>query len=164
MKINQKLLKTGLKNQLETILHMLVFHVISFLVFRLSHVGTKPTGHIYGQFFAIVEYKANLFFVIFSFTLFLVLYSIFNRKFLIKNFKKQLKVHWLFVVLFSIIYIIFCIVEFVLLVITSLFSTGLFTTTLYYPNALYWLVLIYIVGYPLISILQEILNKKHKKR
>ena len=85
MKINKKLLKIGLKNQLETILHMLMFHIISFVVFTLSHIGTKPTGRINSQFFAITEYKANLFFVIFSFSLFLVLYSIFTKKLLLKT-------------------------------------------------------------------------------
>ncbi len=164
MKINKKLLKIGLKNQLETILHMLMFHIISFVVFTLSHIGTKPTGRINSQFFAITEYKANLFFVIFSFSLFLVLYSIFTKKLLLKNLKKQLQLHWLFVVLFSMVFIIFCTLEFILLVITSLFSTGLFSITLLFPNALYWLVLIYLVGYPLIILLQEMLNKKRKKR
>lgn len=50
MKLNKKLVKQGLKNQFITILHMIIFNIISFIVFLASYIGTNPTGNTVGRF------------------------------------------------------------------------------------------------------------------
>ena len=153
MKLNKELVKKGLKNQLISIGHMITFNIISFVIFGLSNIGTKPTGNISGSFFAIREYKANLFLVVFCWVLFLILFSIFYTKFLKKDFKKQLNLHWLFATLFSIIFVIFCCIEAIILLITNILATGIFSTISNYPNIIYVLAIIYIIGYIVIDLI-----------
>lgn len=98
MKLNRELLREELKNQVIIIIHMIIFNIISFIILYASNIGTKPTGNIVSSyFFAIREYKANLFFVIFFWIIFLLAFSIFYSKFLKKDFKKQIKIHWSFI-------------------------------------------------------------------
>ena len=54
MKLNKELVKKGFKNLLIAICHMMIFNIISFVVFWLSNIGTKPTGNVStSSFFAI---------------------------------------------------------------------------------------------------------------
>lgn len=159
MKLNKELVKKGFKNQLVSIAHMLVFNLISFLLFMISNIGTKSIGNVSSSFFAIEGYKANLFFVIFAWILFLISFSIFYTKFLKKDFKKQLEVHWLFVVIFGIVSVIFCFIEFMIWLISLILNIGIFSTIVNFPDIIYVLVLAYIIGYIVIDILKEI-NKK----
>ena len=80
MKLNKELVKKGLKNQLISIGYMLVFNIISFILFWISYIGTKSIGNVSSSFLAIEGYKANLFFVIFAWILFLISFSIFYTK------------------------------------------------------------------------------------
>lgn len=159
-----ELVKKGLKNQIITIIHMIIFNIISFALLYASNIGTEPTGNtVSSSFFAIREYKTNLFFVIFFWIIFLLAFSIFYTKFLKKDFKKQMKIHWSFILLFFIVSVIFILVEFAIWIITILMTTGLFSETTNYPDPILYIVLTYIIGYILIDIIREIKMKKLEK-
>ena len=160
MKLNKDLVKKGFKNQLIAICHMIIFNIISFVVFLLTNIGTKPTGNISaGGFFGITEYRTNLFFVVFFWIIFLVLFSIFYTKLFKKDLKKQIQVHWLFVLFFGIVSVIFCFVEVILWLISLILNIGIFSTIVNFPDIIYFLVLAYIIGYIVIDIIREIKKK-----
>ena len=160
MKLNKELVKKGFKNQLVSIGHMIIFNIISFILFMISNLGTKSIGNVSSSFFAIEGYKVNLFFVIFAWILFLIFFSIFYTKFFKKDLKKQLELHWLFVFIFGIVSVIFCFVEFIILVISLILNIGIFSTIVNFPDIIYVLVLAYIVGYIVIDIIKEIKKKR----
>lgn len=160
MKLKKEIIKKGFKNQLISICHMIIFNIISFVVFGLTNIGTKPTGNIRtSSFFGITEYRTNLFSVVFFWIVFLVLFSIFYTKFLKKDLKKQMELHWFFVLLFGIVSVIFCFVEVALLLISIILNIGIFSTIVNFPDVIYILVLAYIIGYIVIDIIREI-NRK----
>ena len=160
MKLNRDLMKQGFKNQLVSIVHMIIFNIISFILFMISNIGTKSIGNVSSSFFAIEGYKANLFFVISAWILFLISFSIFYTKFFKKDLKKQLELHWIFVFIFGIVSVIFCFVEFIILVISLILNIGIFSTIVNFPDIIYVLVLAYIIGYIAIDILNEIKKKR----
>lgn len=165
MKLNMELVKKGLKNQMITIKHMIIFNILSFILLYASNIGTEPTGNTvrYSVKYDLQEYKANLFFVIFFWIIFLLAFSIFYTKFLKKDFKKQLKIHWSFILLFCIVIVIFVLVEFTIWIITGLIAIGLFSQITNYPYPIIYIVLTYIIGYILIDIIREIKMKKIEK-
>ena len=159
MKLNKKLVKKGVKNQVVSIGHMIIFNITSFILFMISNIGIKSIGNVSSSFFAIEAYEANLCFVIVSWILFLISFSIFYTKFFKKDLKKQLEVHWLFVVIFAVVSVIFCFTEIMLLVISLILNIGIFSTIVNFPDIIYVFILAYIIGYIVIDILKEI-NKK----
>ena len=74
--------------------------------------------------------------------------------------KKQLELHWLFVFIFGIVSVVFCFVEFIILVISSILNIGIFSTIVNFPDIIYVLVLAYIIGYIVIDIIKEIKKKR----
>lgn len=160
MQLNKELVKKGFKNQLVSIGHMIIFNIISFILFMISNIGIKSIGNVSSSFFAIEGYKANLFFVIFAWILFLIFFSIFYTKFLKKDFKKQLELHWFFVFIFGIVSVIFCFVEIIILVISLILNIGIFSTIVNFPDIIYVLVLAYIIGYIVIDIIREMKKKR----
>lgn len=161
MKLNKELVKKGFKNQLISIGHMIVFNIISFILFMASYIGTKSTGKVSSpSFFAIEGYKANLFFVIYAWTLFLIFFSIFYTKFFKKDLKKQLELHWIFAFIFGIVSIIFCIAEIIILLISAILNIGIFSEIVNLSDIIYVLVLAYIIGYIFIDIIMEIKKKR----
>ena len=164
MKLNGKLLREGLKNQVLIVVHMIVFNIISFIVFYASYIGTKPTGKEYSpSFIPIREYKVNLFFVIFFRIIFLLAFSIFYSKFFKKDFKKQMKIHWSFILLFFLVSVAFALVELAMFIITFFISTNIFKSIANYPDFIDCMVLAYIIGYIIIDIIREIRMKKINK-
>ena len=164
MKINKEIVKNGLKNQFITVFHMLVFNIISFIVLDLANIGTKPTGKVNRYLFATTEYRANYWCVVFFWMLLMILFSIFYTKFFKVDLKKQIHTHWCFVILFFIITIIFCFIEFAIWIITLFRATGMFSTTINYPNYIQRIALVYIVGYIVIDFLYEVIKRSIKRK
>ncbi len=164
MKLTKKLVKKGLKNQIITIMHMIIFNVVSFIIFYASNIGTEPTGKAVSPgLMPLREYKVNLYFVIFSWIIFLLAFSIFYTKFLKKDFKKQVKIHWSFILLFFIVSVIFVLVELAIFIIMEFMATRDFYSSITnYPDFILYIVLAYIIGYILIDIIREIIIKKEK--
>ena len=162
--MNKEILKQGFKNQFITMLHMIAFNIISFIVLNLANIGTKPTGNVYENIVALREYKANYWCVIFFWTVLMILFSIFYTKFFKVDLKKQMNTHWCFVILFFIMTIVFCFIELVILLITLLLATGLFSTTINYPDYIQMVALVYIIGYIIVDLIYEmrkrIIDKK----
>ena len=80
MKINKELVKKGFKNQLLSIGHMIIFNIISFILFMISNIGTKSIGNVSSSFLAIEGYKSNLFFVILI--VFNIIFNLINKFFI----------------------------------------------------------------------------------
>ena len=154
MKINKETIQKGFKNQFITVLHMIVFNIISFVVLSLANIGTKPTGKIYNGVIARGEYKANYWCVIFFWVLLMILFSIFYKKFLKVDLKKQIHTHWCFVIMFFITTIFFCLIEFAILIITLLMVAG-FGIISNYPNFIPIVALVYIIGYIIVDLICE---------
>lgn len=106
------------------------------------------------------EYKSNLFFVITFYIFFLILFSIFYTKFFKQGLKKQIELHWFFVVIFLMVTVIFCLVEFIIFAFTMVLTTGLFSTIVNYPDNIYMLALVYIIGYIVLDFIREKMKKK----
>lgn len=164
MKLNKKNMKKGLKNQMISIGHMIVFNIISFILFMASYIGTGPTGNIIGtSFIAVTEYKVNLFISILFWLLFLISFSFFYTKFLKKDLYRQLKTHWIFVVIFIICSIFFCFIEFILLIFAQLFNIGIFSSIVNFPDWIYLIILFYLIIYIIIDLIFERTKNKYKK-
>ena len=165
MQMNKKNLKQGLKNQFISILHMIAFNIISFIVLNLANIGTKPTGKVYyGDLFSLREYKANYWCVIIFWTVFMILLSIFYTKYYKVDLKKQIHTHWCFVILFFIITIVFCFIELAILIITLVLATDIFSKTINYPDYIQIVALVYIIGYIAVDLIYEIRKSRHAKR
>lgn len=162
MKINKETVKVGLKNQLFSILHMVIFNGISYLIFSLGMIGVQrdeSVRTITAPVFPADAYKCNIFLVIFSWIIFLIAFSIFYSKSFKRRFKKALELHWSLCLLFGIIGVIFCLVEVVIYYFVLLISLGLSGFITNYPDFMYIVVAIYILGY---VILDFILAKRKK--
>ena len=70
--------------------------------------------------------------------------------------QKQLEIHWLFVVIFVIVSLIFCFVEFILLLIATIFNVEIFSTVVNFPENIYVIVVGYVIGYIFIDTIREI--------
>ena len=161
MKLNKEVVKKGFKNLLISIGYMIIFNIISFALFWLSYVGTEDTGRVIEGLFATTEYKCNLFFMIFSWVLFLIAFSIFYTKFWKKTLRKQVEMHWLFVVLFIIVSFVFVVIEIILLVFISIVKIGIFSAISNFPEALPTVVIIYLITY---VVLDFVIGKIKKRR
>lgn len=162
MKINKETVKAGLKNQLFSILHMVIFNGISYLIFSLGMIGLQrdeSVRTITTSVFPAYGYKCNIFLIIFSWIIFLIAFSIFYSKSFKRRFKKALELHWSLCLLFGIIGVIFCLVEVVIYYFVLLISLGLSGFITNYPDFMYIVVAIYILGY---VILDFILAKRKK--
>ncbi len=89
---------------------------------------------------------------------------IFYTKFYKVDLKKQIHTHWCFVILFFIITIVFCFIEFAILIITALRATGLFSTTINYPNYIQIVTLVYIIGYIIVDLIYEMRKRLIDKK
>ena len=88
--------------------------------------------------------------------LFLILFSILYTKFLKKDFKRLIGFHWSFRFIFGIISLIFCIVELTLLGIAELVNSDTWSRSASnFPNWIYVLGLVYIVGYIVFDFIRE---------
>lgn len=160
MKINKEGIKLGLKNQLLAIVHMVIFNVISYLIFSLGMIGIKKDESVmFNSLFPAYAYTCNKFLVILSWIVILVSFSIFYTKSFKKGLKKALELHWSLCLLFGMIGIIFCLVEVVIYYFVLLSSLGLTGFITNYPDFMYSIVITYILGY---IILDFILGRKKK--
>ncbi|MBR5227920.1 MAG: hypothetical protein IKV94_04700 [Clostridia bacterium] len=164
MKLNKEVVKKGFKNLLISIGYMIIFNIISFALFWLSYVGTEDTGRVIEGLFATTEYKCNLFFMIFSWALLLVAFSIFYTRFWKKRLKKQVETHWLFVILFALVSLFFAVVEIILLTLVSIVKTGIFSTISNFPRVLPTIVIIYLIVYVVFDFILETVKKVRDKR
>ena len=70
----------------------------------------------------------------------------------------------IFVIIFLIVSVIFCLIEFIILVITQIYTTGIFSTIVNYPDSIFVLVSVYIMGYIVMDFIREKMNKKKIKK
>lgn len=161
-KLNKKLIKEVSKNMIKALLHMFAFNIISFGIWKISTIGVKPTGEFVGEgLLPMDEYKANLFFVILSWILFLIVFLLFYTKYFKKDFKKQVEINWVCVLLYVLMSVAFVFVEFLIFAITDLFSIGLFADITNYPDMMVYIVLICIIGYIIIDIIKEVKKRQN---
>ena len=98
--------------------------------------------------------------------MFIVGYSIFWRKFLKKDLKKDIEIHWSCIVVFTILFILFLFIQFMIAIIVILLQIGLFGTISNVPEGVieFVVLIIYPVGYLIVDmIIEKIKLKKRVK-
>ena len=144
-------IKMGIKNQLKTILHMLTFNIVTIIMLIFGNCWSTSIETLGG---IIVE--ANMFVFLCCMIILLFVYTIFWRKLLKKDLKKDIEIHQICVIAFIILYILFLLVQcFIFLCSYNLFYA------INKPNIIEFIVcVIYPIGYSIIDIIID--KKKHK--
>lgn len=166
MKLNKELVKRGFKNQFETILHMLIFNLISLVLFWIENLGARLSENVWsskGSYISMYEYNINVLLVIISWIMFLVISINFYTRFFKKDFKEQIKTHWSFTILFIVTTAIFALVEVVIYVLILVISIGIFSVRGNYPTIVPIVVLAYIMVYIVRDCIREIKQKIKNK-
>ena len=151
MGTSKEKIKIGIKNQFKTILHMLTFNIMTIVMLIFGNSWSTSIETLGG---IIVE--ASMFVFLCYMIILLFVYTIFWRKLLKKDLKKDIEIHQICVIAFIILYILFLLVQcFIFLCSYNLFYA------INKPNIIEFIVcVIYPIGYSIIDIIID--KKKHK--
>lgn len=151
METSKEKIKMGIKNQLKTILHMLTFNIMTIVMLIFGNFWSTRIEILGG-----IIIKANMFVFLCCMIILLFVYTIFWRKLLKKDLKKDIEIHQICVIAFIILYILFLLVQyFIFLCFYNLFYA------INKPNIIEFIVcVIYPIGYSIIDIIID--KKKHK--
>ena len=168
MSISKDKVKIGIKNQLKTILHMLIFNMITAFTIWIAYSDKKDleTSRTPGGIIPLEEWSINVYIYAICIFMFIVGYSIFWRKFLKKDLKKDIEIHWSCIVVFTILFILFLFIQFMIAIIVILLQIGLFGTISNVPEGVieFVVLIIYQVGYLIVDmIIEKIKLKKRVK-
>lgn len=161
MSINKDKVKIGIKNQLKTILHMLIFNMITVPIIWIAYSDKKWLGTWRSAgFLSRREWSVNVYiYAIFMF-IFIVGYIIFWRKFLKKDLKKDIETHWGCVVTFTILFLLFLFVQFVIITVVIMLQIGLFGIAINVPSLVLECMVLIIC--PVVDFIVDIIMKKIK--
>ena len=142
-------IKMGIRNQLKTILHMLTFNIVTIIMLIFGNCWSTSIETLGG---IIVE--ANMFVFLCCMIILLFVYTIFWRKLLKKDLKKDLEIHSICVVAFIILYILFLLVQSLIFLWSYEFFYAINK-----PKIIEFIVcVIYPIGYSIVDIIID--NKK----
>ena len=90
-------------------------------------------------------------------------YSIFWKKFLKEDVKKDIETHWSFLVIFIFLFIFFLIIQYIISVATFIIMKGFFGTIVNMPTSIidFVVLIVYPIIYSTISIIAQ--NEKNEK-
>ena len=144
MGTSKEKIEMGIKNQLKTILHMLTFNIVTIIMLIFGNCWSTSIETLGG---IIVE--ANMFVFLCCMIILLFVYTIFWRKLLKKDLKKDLEIHPICVVAFIILYILFLLVQSLIFLWSYEFFYAINK-----PNIIEFIVcVIYPIGYSIIDII-----------
>ena len=155
----------GVKIIFKTILHMLVFNIISFIIFNLSYFDAKKleTTSTAGFGLSMANYNINQYIFSGCLIFYILLYMFIWNKFLKQDLTSCKKIHHGYVVTFIFLFCIFIFNEFILFTITDLIRIG-WSCIVNFPFSLIIIgYIIWPVLYSILDIVYDIIKKKRRK-
>lgn len=156
------MLKKGIINQLKTICGMIVFNIISAILFGVAYANMTvlQESPLTGGILPSTGYELNLYFYIPSIIILLILYAVFCFIFLRQKFDDACKIHLGFTISFIIVIILFIIIEYFILVMVVVSSTGLFSVIVNSPIVFNIILLSGFVTLPIIMMIYAFIRNK----
>lgn len=164
MIINKEEIKIGMKNQLKTILHMLLVNVFTIIIYYIVYSFAADLGSFHTEgILPTREWSVNIYIYIVCMLVFISGYSIFWKKFLKEDVKKDIETHWSFLVIFIFLFIFFLIIQYIISVATFIIMKGFFGTIVNMPTSIidFVVLIVYPIIYSTISIIAQ--NEKNEK-
>lgn len=157
--------KEGIKIIFKTILHMLIFNIISFIIFNLSYFDAEKleTTSTAGFGLSMTNYNINQYIFSGCLIFYILLYIFTWKKYLKLDLISCKKIHQGYVVTFIFFFCSFIFNEFILLTITDLIRIG-WSCIVNFPFSL--IVIAYIawpVLYSILDIVYDIIKKKRRE-
>lgn len=150
--------KEGIKIVFKTILHMLIFNIISFIIFNLSFFNTKKAGISEGLFSKGI-YEINILIFIICISIFILSYTFFWQEYLKQDLKNLHQNNKKYIIIFIILFCIFIIIEFIAIIFTMLLKVNWGYISNFPVEETYLIMLIYQLIFPIIDLVR---NKRNK--
>ncbi len=150
--------KEGIKIVFKTILHMLIFNIISFIIFNLSFFNTKKAGISEGLFSKGI-YEINILIFIICISIFILSYTFFWQEYLKQDLKNLHQNNKKYIIIFIILFCIFIIIEFITIIFTMLLKVNWGYISNFSVEETYLIMLIYQLIFPIIDLVR---NKRNK--
>lgn len=150
--------KEGIKIIFKTILHMLIFNIISFIIFNLSFFNTEKTGISEGLFSKGI-YEINILIFIICISISILSYTFFWQEYLKQDLKKLYQNDKKYIIIFIILFFIFIIIEFITIIFTMLLKVNWGYISNFPVEETYLIILIYQLIFPIIDLVRNKLNK-----
>lgn len=147
--------KEGIKIIFKTILHMLIFNIISFIMFNLSFFNTEKKGISEGLFI----YEINILIFIICISISILSYTFFWQEYLKQDLKKLYQNDKKYIIIFIILFCIFIIIEFITIIFTMLLKVNWGSISNFPVEETYLIMLIYQLIFPIIDLVR---NKRNK--
>ena len=147
--------KEGIKIIFKTILHMLIFNIISFIMFNLSFFNTEKKGISEGLFI----YEINILIFIICISISILSYTFFWQEYLKQDLKKLYQNDKKYIIIFIILFFIFIIIEFITIIFTMLLKVNWGSISNFPVEETYLIMLIYQLIFPIIDLVR---NKRNK--
>ena len=157
--------KEGTKIIFKTILHMLIFNIISFIIFYLSYLDATEleTTSNTGLGLSVPNYKINQYIFSSCLIFYILLYMFIWKKILKKDLISCKKIHQGYIVAFIFLFCIFIFNEFILFAFTDFMSMGLSHMVNFSYNLIIMGYIIWPVLYSILDIVYDIIKKKSSK-
>lgn len=146
--------KEGIKIIFKTILHMLIFNIISFIIFNLSFFNTKKTGISEGLFSKGI-YEINILIFIICISIFILSYTFFWQEYLKQDLKNLHQNNKKYIIIFIILFCIFIIIEFIAIIFTMLLKVNWGYISNFPVEEIYLIILIYQLIFPIIDLVRN---------
>lgn len=150
--------KEGIKIIFKTILHMLIFNIISFIIFNLSFFNTEKKEISEGLFSKGI-YEINILIFIICISIFILSYTFFWQEYLKQDLKNLHQSNKKYIIIFIILFCIFIIIEFITIIFTMLLKVNWGYISNFSVEETYLIMLIYQLIFPIIDLVR---NKRNK--
>ena len=150
--------KEGIKIIFKTILHMLIFNIISFIIFNLSFFNTEKKEISEGLFSKGI-YEINILIFIICISIFILSYTFFWQEYLKQDLKNLHQNNKKYIIIFIILFCIFIIIEFITIIFTMLLKVNWGYISNFSVEETYLIMLIYQLIFPIIDLVR---NKRNK--
>ena len=161
MSINSK---NNVKIIFKTILHILIFSIVSFIIFNLSFINTKRVGASSGSLFSTRFYEVNILIFIIFIAIFILLYTFFWQEYLKKDLKQCKETHWSFIIIFITMFSIFMILEFIIILFTLGLEISWGLVSNFPVDGIYLIIFVYQLLFPIFDIIRDKLKQKKNKK
>ena len=156
--------KNNIKIIFKTILHILIFSIVSFIIFNLSFINTKKVGISTGILFSKEIYEINIIIFIICIAVFILLYTFFWQEYLKKDLKQCKETHWSFIIIFITMFSIFMILEFIIILFTLGLEISWELVSNFPVDVIYLIIFVYQLLFPIFDIIRDKLKQKKNKK
>ena len=152
--------KNNVKIIFKTILHILIFSIVSFIIFNLSFINSQKIRVSSGLFFSSGEYETNILIFIICIAVFMLAYTFFFQEYLKKDFIRCKNNNLWLVIVFIILFFLFIIAQFIIIIVTILLNISTGYVSNFPVEEIYMLILAYEILLPVFSGIYSIIKQK----